>query len=265
MNIREQYFDALKNNKYDELSKLLVVNMIQDFSYKSICDLGTYLCDVDDDGLKLQLSGCECNKLGRKLIDYSFYNYPNETNAFALQYACLEKDNDYTGVINMRENLELLDNNILLNNLAVAYFNIELYSEALTVQLRSTELMECSDATDVEKNIIMYNLLLFKLFNDIEIDNLKDNVNGILNFLISDEIYDYPCAIALAIYFDNRRFVNENINTLLKTFIIKDDFIRIIDEYNDYGRKPKLEEIKDYLFPQTFYENGFYLTQDVNV
>lgn len=261
MNIRELYFDAINNGKYDDLPGLLIDNVIENFSFESICDLGTYLCDADDDGLNLRLSGCKCNKLGRKLIEYSFYNYPNETNAFALQYACLEKDNDYTGVINMREKLELLDSSILLNNLAVAYFNKDIYTEALTVQLHSTKLMECSDVTDVEKNIIMYNLLLFKLFNNIEIDNLKDDVNGILTFLISDEIYDYPCAIALAIYFDNRRFVSENKNTLLKTFIIRDDFIRIIDEYINYSRKPKIEEIKDYLFPQTYYRNGFYLTQ----
>lgn len=261
MNIKEQYLSALKNHQYDELSELLIDNLIENFNFKSICDFGTYLCDVDENGLKLRLSSCECNSLGRKLIECSFDNHPNETNAFALQYACLEKDNDFTGVINMREKLELLDNSILFNNLAIAYFNSELYSEALKVQLYSIKLMECNDINEFERNIIRYNLLLFKLFNGAEIDNQNDYVNDILDFLISDEIYDYPCAVALAIYFDNNCFVTENQNKLLKIFSIKDDLIKIIDEYVNFGRKPAFEKIKDYLFPQTYYKNGFYLTQ----
>lgn len=259
MDIKKQYINALKNGQYNELAGLLINNIIGDFGYKSICDLGTYLCDVDDDGLRLELTSDECNHLGIKLIEYSFYNYPNETNAFALQYAYLEKSNNYTNVIRMRNNLEVLNNCMLLNNLSTAYFNLGLYDEAFSVQLHAFEMIKTSNINDVENNIIIYNLLLYKLFNNMEIDNRDESLNHILSFIISEEMYDYPCAIALAMYFDYRCFVINNQNTLLKTFIVKEDLLQMINDYVNHNIRPEFEKIKDYLFTQTYYESGFYL------
>ncbi|WP_448901682.1 hypothetical protein, partial [Eubacterium sp.] len=81
MTIKEEYMDAVSNKQYYKLADILIRNLVDNFDFKSISDLGTFLCDVDDLGVSVKLNSDDCQKLGKNLLISSYYNHPDITNA----------------------------------------------------------------------------------------------------------------------------------------------------------------------------------------
>lgn len=65
MTLKEEYFMAVANHEYDRQFEILIKNLITCFDYKSVCDLGTYLCDADDSGITVNLNRNDCEELGK--------------------------------------------------------------------------------------------------------------------------------------------------------------------------------------------------------
>lgn len=258
MNFKEKYMDAVANKQYNKLTNILVRNLIENFDYKSICDLGTDLCDIDDLGVIIKLDSFECEKLGKNLLISSYYSHPDTCNAFALQIACLERDSDYQTVVNMTDTALLLNNSMIINNIAYANFKLKRFKEAFELQEKAIQ-MKTSDSNDI--NIFSYNFMLYDLFfNGLNTQcELKNN----LSMLISNDLFDYESAIVLAIFFDDCEFVKNHLDYFKKTFIYGENVEKIINDYISSRKKPHINEIASILQPITCYKNSFYLTSDV--
>lgn len=251
MTIKEQYKKALENHKYNDLIYLLIKNLTENIDYKSISDFGTYLCDVDSNGLNIKLNEEEAFNLGRRLLSYSYYNNPDVCNAFALQMVNLERSCNYKDVIDMLDAAMLLDNALVLNNIAYAKYKEGLTLEALDLQKYIVQKIKS------ENVIVQYNLMLYELFCNCDIMN--NDYKLFLNMLISDDVYDYESAVLIAIVFDDFEFVKNNLGFITKTFILSDDANTIINNYITNREKPTIEELSSVLQPMTCYENNFYL------
>lgn len=254
MTIKEHYKKAIKNHQYNDLAFLLIKNLNENFDYKSISDLGTYLCDVDSNGFSLELNEEDAFNLGRQLLSYSYYNTPDVCNAFALQMINLEKSCNYKAVIDMLDTALLLNNALVLNNIAYAEYKENLKFEALNLQRHIVQKMK-SDSI-----IVQYNLMLYELFCNCDITNC--DYKSFLNMLISDDVYDYESAILIAIIFDDLDFVERHLDFVKKTFVFSDNSYTIINKYLTNQEQPTIEELSSVLYPMTGYENNFYLLMD---
>lgn len=254
MTIKEQYKKAIENHKYNDLVNLLVKNLTDNLDYKSLCDFGTYLCDVDSNGLNIKLKEEDAFNLGRKLLSYSYYNTPEVCNAFAFQMISLEKSCNYNDVINMLDTAMVLKNALVLNNIAYAKYKAGFTLEALSLQKHIVQKIKSKNV------IVQYNLMLYELFCNYDI---KENDYKIfLNMLISDDVYDYESAMLIAIIFDDFDFVKNHLEFVKETFILSDNSYTIIDKYVANKEKPTIEELSSILQPMTCYENNFYLLTD---
>ena len=254
MTIKGEYMDAVSNKQYYKLADILIRNLVDNFDFKSISDLGTFLCDVDDLGVSVKLNSDDCQKLGKNLLISSYYNHPDITNALALQIACLERDNDYQTIANMTETAVNLNSDVVLNNIAYANFKLNKLKKAFELQKKILKMNNSND------NIIFsYNLMLYDLF--VNGYSSHHQIQGFLNALINDDLFDYESAIVLAIFFDDYEFVEKHLDYFNKTFLYEDNIKKIINNYLSLQIKPKINEIANILEPKTYYENNFYLTK----
>ena len=107
--------------------------------------------------------------------------------------------------------------------------------------------------------IFSYNLMLYDLF--VNGYSSHHQIQGFLNALINDDLFDYESAIVLAIFFDDYEFVEKHLDYFNKTFLYEDNIKKIINNYLSLQIKPKINEIANILEPKTYYENNFYLTK----
>lgn len=254
MSLKQKYLDAMKNNDHDKLLILLIKNLICDFNYKSISDLGTYLCDVDNSGIKLELDEKECVKLGEILISYSYRNHPDTCNAFALQSICLEKSSNFQLISEMESSAMLLNNALIINNIAFAKFKLNLLVEAIELQKIA---LEIGSDDNIEAQILQYNSVIYNLFSGVKTDN-DFEYQKILNMLISDDVFDYESAVILAICFNDLKFVKENLEILESTFVYGLITKKIINDYLNSNKVPEIENLIKVLSPKTMYGKGFY-------
>lgn len=113
---------------------------------------------------------------------------------------------------------------------------------------------------NLNDNIIFsYNLMLYDLF--VNGYSSHHQIQGFLNALINDDLFDYESAIVLAIFFDDYEFVEKHLDYFNKTFLYEDNIKKIINNYLSLQIKPKINEIAIILEPKTYYENNFYLTK----
>ena len=113
---------------------------------------------------------------------------------------------------------------------------------------------------NLNDNIIFsYNLMLYDLF--VNGYSSHHQIQGFLNALINDDLFDYESAIVLAIFFDDYEFVEKHLDYFNKTFLYEDNIKKIINNYLSLQIKPKTNEIANILEPKTYYENNFYLTK----
>ena len=71
--------------------------------------------------------------------------------------------------------------------------------------------------------IFSYNLMLYDLF--VNGYSSHHQIQGFLNALINDDLFDYESAIVLAIFFDDYEFVEKHLDSFNKTFL-KEDIIK---------------------------------------
>lgn len=257
MNLDKRYISAIKKHDYNELIKILLENLIVNFNYKSINDLGIYLIDIDHKGICLKFSEEDCFKFGSLLIRHSYYNFPDIFNALSLQFLCLEKENNYKEVINMQNTAIKLNNPFIINNIAYANYKLGNILEALDYQ---------KYAIDISKNntvILEYNLMLYELMNNYNIIN-KYDCKKFIDMLTGDEIFDYERAIMLAIYFDYYDYVVENLEFLKEMFCFSEKVKVFISNYIDNGRIISSKELLSILSPETLYENSIYINRTSN-
>lgn len=253
MAIRDEYLAAVANKQYHKLPEILIENLINNFDYKSICDLGTCLCDVDDSGVTVKLNSNECQMLGKNLLINSYFVHPDICNALALQIVCLERENDYQTVANMIETAFYLNSSAVLNNIAYANFKLGNLKYAYELQKKVIELNKSDNNSIFNYNFMLYDLLV-NGYTDYQIRDY-------LNILINDDLFDYESAIVLAIFCDDNQFVKEHLDYFNKTFLYEDNIKKIIDNYLLFKIKPSINDLASILEPKTYYESSFYLTK----
>lgn len=258
MNIKKEYYNAIENRQLDKAENILLNRMLENADYKSISDYASVLSDCEYDGKCIKLSEGQCQKFGKMLLWLSFLQKPDKINGCALQIACLERDNDFKTIINMEPYTKNLESVEILNNIAYSKYCIGQIADALELQNAVLDMsLKQNDCNDTNKGIICYNMLIYQLFsnNQLEEKYYKKAVKS----LISDDFYDYLSAIVLSILFDDVEFINSNIDTLTKFFIVEKKTKRIINNYLNNRLKPDLKEVKEILLPKTIYGNNFYL------
>lgn len=254
---KEEYLAAIDSCQYDKLIEILMKNLIQNFDYKSVCDLGTYLCDADDSGLTIKLSRDSCEQLGKNLLLCSYYNQPDICNALALQLVCLERSSDYKTVADMAKTAIPLNDCFVTNNIAYSEYKLGRFDRALELQRTA---LKTDNEKENKTGVIYYNLMLYDLFCN---NGLKQEYNWsfICETLISDYVFDYESAMVLAAYFDDYAFVEKNYDYFKKTFICGKKTMNILKEYLSSKSKPDIKTLSDIVQPQTCYGKCFYLTQ----
>ena len=251
MNIIKNFFNLIK---YDKSVSYYLKKLIKNFSYKSLSDLGTCLCDAEDKGIKIILNSVDSIKLGRTLLLQSYNQHPDTVNAFALQIALLERNNDFQTVSDMSESAKVLNNSFVINNIAYAKYNLGLFEEALDLQKYAVKI---DIETDYRHILLQYNLLLFELscgYNNL----YKYDLNKFLEMLICDDVYDYESAIIFAIFTDNYNFVKHNIDIYNKTFIAEKEALEIINNYMQNKIKPTASDVLKVIKPKTVYGKALY-------
>lgn len=253
MNIKKDYLDALNNHNYNKIIQILIENLIDSFDYKSMNDLGIYLFDVNYDGINIKLNQKSCIKLSSILIKKSYYTHPDIFNAFAFQFLCLEKTNNYNEIVNMQSTAILLKNPFIINNIAYANYKLGVLDKALDLQKYAININ-----TDNSNSILEYNLMLYELSNNYDIRS-KYKYKKFLEMLIGDEFFDYEQAIILAIYFNDFEFVYNNIDFFNKTFYCSKDIKLLIEDYLSNRKIISSLELLKILSPKTYYENALYI------
>lgn len=257
MTLKEEYFMAVANHEYDRQFEILIKNLITCFDFKSVCDLGTCLCDADNSGITVNLNRNDCEELGKKLLVYSYYSNPDVYNAFALQIVCLERNSDFEIVIDMTESAMLLHNGSIMNNIAYANYKSGNINTAFCLQNQAVEFNNEEDKND----ILNYNLMLYDLFLNVDVKQ-KYNHERFLNMLISDDTFDYESAIVLATFFDDYNFVKNNISFFKETFICDSNVENLINDYTVYQKSPTVKDLERVLIPKTVYGKNFYLGKE---
>ena len=256
MSLKEEYLTAISNKRYDRLVDILVKNLINSLDYKSLCDLGTCLCDVEDMGITIKLDRNDCEILGKNLLLLSYYNHPDVYNALALQLVCLERNSDFQTVADMTKTAVLLNNSTVINNIAYAKFKLEKLDEAYELQKQAVSINSFDDKND----ILNYNLMLYDLFLNHDVKQ-KYDCKQFLNVLISDNVYDYESAMILAAFYDDYDFVKSNLAFFEKTFICDKNVKCVLNNYELNGIKPNIGQLLKILFPKTYYEKFIYITE----
>ena len=252
MDFKKQYLEAINNHNYNNLINIIVKNLIYNFNYESICDFGTCLCDDSDSDVIIKLNKEDCEILGKKMLAYSYYNNPDIKNALAFQFVCLERGNDFQTVQEMLNTAVLLNNCIVLNNIAYSQFKLGMLSESFKLQKSAIKISNGN-----YKNILNYNLMIYDLYLNKNIEN-KYDWKKYREMLISDDIYDYESAMILSIIFDDFNFVKDTKNFFEKTFSCEDTVKSIINQYLDKRLVP-FEQTLKILQPKTFYDKFIYL------
>lgn len=253
MDFKNQYLETINNHDYNNLINIIIKNLIYNFNYKSICDFGTCLYDTNKDGVTIKLNKNDCEILGKKLLLYSYYSNPDIKNAFALQFVCLERDNDFQTVQKMVNTAVSLNNCIVLNNIAYSKFKLGMLTEAFELQKLSIKISNGN-----YKNLLNYNLMLYDLYLNNDVENNYD-WKSYREMLISDDIYDYESAMILSIIFDDFNFVRSNKSFFTKTFNSETTVKNIINQYLDKKIVSVKKDILKILQPKTFYEKFIYL------
>lgn len=62
---KNEYINSINGKQYDKLIEILIKNLIHNINYKSVCDLGTYMCDSDSSGITVTLSEKQCKEFGK--------------------------------------------------------------------------------------------------------------------------------------------------------------------------------------------------------
>lgn len=255
MNIKNKYLEAVSKHDYNEIIETLIENLIEHLDYKSISDLGVHLFDVNYQGISINLNEEICLKLSLILIKHSYYSHPDIYNAFAYQFLCLEKIDNYNDVIAMKKTALLLHNPFIINNIAFAYYKSGDFEKALQLQ-------KCAlgDNETLQNSVILnYNLMLYELNNHYNVKN-KYDYKIFLDMLISDDFFDYEEALMISIYFDDFDFVQNNIDYFEKTFDCDEKIKIIISDYLNNRKIISCSDLLHIVSPKTYYENVLYIT-----
>lgn len=257
MNYKQKYLKALEQHKYNDLLNIIFENFIENFDYKSLSDLGSFLSDIGHEGAKIELNEESCFSLGKKLVEYSYFSHPDIYNGFALQLICLERSKDYQTVSSMMPTAKSLKSGPVLNNIALSKYYLNEIDDALQVQ---KDALKLNFGDDRNNQIAKYNFLLYSLFCSYEKKKNINCSNDILNMLICDDVFEYESAMALAAYANQKDFIENHLEFFNETFIIPNNLKHILNCFLKSGTKPSLAELKPYLKPLTIYGGNFYLT-----
>lgn len=257
MNYKQKYLKALEQHKYNDLLNIIFENFIEKFDYKSLSDLGSFLSDIGHGGAKIELNEESCFSLGKKLVEYSYFSHPDIHNGFALQLICLEKSKDYQTVCTMMPTAKALKSGPILNNIALSKYYLNEIDEALQVQ---KDALKLNFGDERNNQIAKYNFLLYSLFCSTEKMKNINCANDILHMLISEDVFEYESAMALAAYANQKDFIENHMKFFNETFIIPNNLKHILNCFLKYGTKPSLAELKPYLKPLTICGSNFYLT-----
>lgn len=257
MNYKQKYLKALEQHKYNDLLNIIFENFIENFDYKSLSDLGSFLSDIGHEGAKIELNEESCFSLGKKLVEYSYFSHPDIYNGFALQLICLERSKDYQTVSAMMPTAKSLKSGPVLNNITLSKYYLNEIDDALQVQ---KDALKLNFGDDRNNQIAKYNFLLYSLFCSYEKKKNINCSNDILNMLICDDVFEYESAMALAAYANQKDFIENHLEFFNETFIIPNNLKHILNCFLKSGTKPSLAELKPYLKPLTIYGGNFYLT-----
>ncbi len=257
MNYKQKYLKAREQHKYNDLLNIIFENFIENFDYKSLSDLGSFLSDIGHEGAKIELNEESCFSLGKKLVEYSYFSHPDIYNGFALQLICLERSKDYQTVSAMMPTAKSLKSGPVLNNIALSKYYLNEIDDALQVQ---KDALKLNFGDDRNNQIAKYNFLLYSLFCSYEKKKNINCSNDILNMLICDDVFEYESAMALAAYANQKDFIENHLEFFNETFIIPNNLKHILNCFLKSGTKPSLAELKPYLKPLTIYGGNFYLT-----
>lgn len=257
---KNEYLNAINGKQYDKLIEILIKNLIHNINCKSMCDLGTYMCDSDSSGLTVRLSEKQCKELGKNLLLCSYYSHPDVKNALALQLVCLERDNDFQTVADMAETASLVNNGSVFNNIAYSEFELGNVSTALSLQRNAANMNLKNSDNGI---IVDYNLLLYELYFNNDVKRLKEKHNWevIRSALIGDDVFDYESAMIMSLIFEDYDFIKHNYDFFTKTFVCDKNIITMLNEYLKAKVAPDMAIALNLLHPKTCYENNFYLTE----
>lgn len=260
MDLKEKYKAEVQKHDNEGMLHILVENFIQNFDFQSLNDLGVLLCDSDCNGVCISLSEKSSFELGKKMIKTSYFSHPDLKNAYALQMACLEKGCDYETVCSMENSAKKLNHCFILNNIACAKYYSGFLKDALNLQKAALNASGLEN-DNINQTALKYNLFLYELFSNIT-PKFKEQKAEFLTLLTSDRIFDYDAAMILAVYLDDREFVQKNFQFYRKTFESLPSQELLIENYLYASEIPSISEISKILKPLTVYESNFYLTAE---